>query len=214
MNKRAFTMLELVFAIVVIGILSALAMPRMDRDVRQEAAEHILSAIRFTQHMALMDNVILPTQPDWQRSYWSFGTQATKGSEDLYYEIGADKNRGGNIDDKEAALDPANGKRLNASNIKTRKENIAEGSSPNIFLGKQYGVTAVKYTGGCKDNQYIAFDYLGRPHVNIRGLKTPNFSGYMTQTCTITVTFQNANPLIITVFPETGYASVVGQPNL
>jgi len=59
-NKSAFTMIELILVIVVLGILAALAMPRVDRDSRQEAADNILSAIRYTQHLALMDNKTNP----------------------------------------------------------------------------------------------------------------------------------------------------------
>lgn len=216
MKRKAFTMLELVFVIVVLGILAALAMSRMERDVRQEAADNILSAIRYTQHMAFMDNVILPTQSDWQRSFWSFGTQNTTGGEDIYYEIGSDKNRGGNIDNVEAAQDPTNGLRLNAANVSTRATNIANGSSPSIFLGKQYGITAVAYAGGC-NAQHIAFDYLGRPHSGIRGSNRPDFSTLINRVCTITFTFTDplVNPnLVINILPETGYASVAGQPDL
>ena len=66
-HTKAFTMLELVFVIVVLGILAALALPRMDRDLRQEAKDNILSAIRYTQHLALMDNKTNPLDANWQR---------------------------------------------------------------------------------------------------------------------------------------------------
>ena len=214
MNKRAFTMLELVFVIVVLGILAALAMPRIERDVRQEAADHLLSAIRYTQHMALMDNVILPTNSKWQRSYWSFGTQACKG--DIYYEIGSDKDMEGDIDDIEAALDPANGARLNAFNAKTREENIADGSSPNIFLGKQYGIDSVTYDKGCEGGQLVAFDYMGRPHAGIRDSKSPDFRTYMRNDCVITFGFSDPDidDIEIIIRNETGYVFVSGQQDL
>lgn len=60
MKHPAFTMIELVFVIVVLGILSALAMPRIDRDLRQEAKDNILSSIRYTQHLALIDEKTNP----------------------------------------------------------------------------------------------------------------------------------------------------------
>jgi len=49
MKHSAFTMIELVLVIVVLGILAALAMPRLERDLRQEAKDNLLSAIRYTQ---------------------------------------------------------------------------------------------------------------------------------------------------------------------
>ncbi|MGD9717776.1 MAG: type II secretion system protein, partial [Sulfurimonadaceae bacterium] len=50
--KKAFTMLELVFVIVVIGILAAVIIPRMDRDNASEAAIELQSQIRYAQHLA------------------------------------------------------------------------------------------------------------------------------------------------------------------
>jgi prepilin-type N-terminal cleavage/methylation domain-containing protein len=41
-----FTLLELIFAVVVIGILAALIIPRLERDIRQEAALSILNDYR------------------------------------------------------------------------------------------------------------------------------------------------------------------------
>ena len=70
MNRNAFTMLELVMVIVVLGILASLAMPRMDRDTRQEAETNILSALRFTQNLALTDNKTDPSDPTWQKELW------------------------------------------------------------------------------------------------------------------------------------------------
>ncbi len=69
-HKKAFTMIELVFVIVVLGILAALALPRIERDIRQEAADNILSAIRYTQHLALTDNKTDPFDPNWQNKLW------------------------------------------------------------------------------------------------------------------------------------------------
>ena len=65
--------------IVVLGILAALALPRMERDYRQEAGDNILSAIRFAQHNALMDNVTEPSDAQWQRKFWRFGVRTCTG---------------------------------------------------------------------------------------------------------------------------------------
>ena len=41
-NKKAFTMVEAVMVIVVMGVLAAVAMPRLESDRRQEAIDQIL----------------------------------------------------------------------------------------------------------------------------------------------------------------------------
>ena len=54
--KKAFTMLELVFVIVVVGILAAILIPRTERSPVQECAVDLLSQIRYTQHLAIIDD--------------------------------------------------------------------------------------------------------------------------------------------------------------
>ncbi len=58
-KKYAFTMLELVFVIVVAGILTAAIVPRFDRNNLQEAADQLISHIRYTQHLAMVDDKFL-----------------------------------------------------------------------------------------------------------------------------------------------------------
>ena len=54
--KKAFTMLELVFVIVVAGIIAAVVIPNTKTNPAQEAAIQLLSHIRYTQHLAMVDD--------------------------------------------------------------------------------------------------------------------------------------------------------------
>ncbi len=119
MKKPAFTMLELVFVIVVLGILAALAMPRLDRDLRQEAKDNILSAIRYTQHLALTDDKTVPGTA-WQANLWKIAIGSTS------YTISS----GATI-----AQDPINGQAM-------------DGTSPNTKIAKLYSVNGISGTCG------------------------------------------------------------------
>jgi prepilin-type N-terminal cleavage/methylation domain-containing protein len=217
MKKQAFTMLELVLVIVVLGILAALTIPRLDRDLKQEAADNILAAIRYTQHLALADNKHKFDNPKWQQRFWHiyFGTCDNK----KFYAIGSDDNMenstNSRVDFTESAIDPANGKHIWAQDGSS-----CEGShslnelSPNIFIEKKYGLTTITPSGGCT-NQYIGFDHLGRPYKsNFPSSSTPDYAGYLNSTCTLTFTMSDNTTFQINIEPETGYAYVVGQEDL
>jgi len=215
MKKSAFTMIELVLVIVVLGILAALAMPRLDRDLKQEAADNILSAIRYTQHLALIDNKQKFNKASWQRRFWHlyFGTCEGK----AFYTIGSDDDMTGStnarITPTEAALDPSNGKKIWAQDGDSCKGSLSSISdlSPNIFIGKKYGVTTIATSGGCS-NKYIGFDHLGRPYGSaFTNSSKPNNAGLITSTCTFTFTMSDSTTLQISIQPETGYAQIVGQ---
>ncbi len=219
MNKKAFTMIELIFVIVVLGILAVLAIPRMDKDLRQEAADNILSAIRYTQHLALMDDKQRFNKPKWQRRFWRiyFGTCNSK----KFYTVGSDDNMDGSInarvDHTEAALDPANGKLMwahDGSSCISGSLSLSD-LSPNIMVGKKYGVTTVSPSGGC-GNSYIGFDHLGRPYGSTFVNSTvPDDNGILGSDCNLTFSSSDNAffPFSIIITKETGYAYIDGQPD-
>jgi len=217
-HKKAFTMIELVMVIVVLGILAALAIPRYERDLRQEAADNILSALRYTQHMALTDNVTNPRNNRWQRAFWHFGIEKCSDT-GIFYYIASDKDYEGNIDSNESINDPANGLLLmgNTPSASPCKDVVQNGSSPNIFLSKQYGIMDgdVTFTNcGTGAGKYIGFDYLGRPHRGFKGSSGsdyPDFSSILTADCTITLSFTSEDNISIIIEKGTGHAYIQNQ---
>ena len=208
-HTKAFTMIELVLAIVVLGILAALALPRMDRDIRQEAADNILAAIRYTQHLALNDDKTNPFDPNWQQTLWMI---RFTGGADSYYTISSDTSKNGAVSKDESAIDPANGKYM--YNSSGAFSTIGNDESPNIFLGKKYGINNISVSGGCA-TQHIAFDNIGRPFNGLIGtLSTNDYSQYMTIDCNMTFSFidTSISSLTITITKETGHTFINGTP--
>ena len=203
----AFTMIELVFVIVVLGILAALALPRFDRDLRQEAADNVLSSIRYTQHLALNDDKTDPFDNNWQQKLWSIHfISAASGS---YYTVSSDLDKSGLPAEKsETAIDPVNGKYM----YHHHNNPVQGNESPNLLIGKKYGIGSIDFTGtGCAQ-KHIAFDQLGRPHNGI-GSASNDYSTYMNTDCNITFNFTGnaATSFNIIIKKETGYAYIEGQ---
>ncbi len=209
MKRQAFTMIEMTMVIVVLGILAALAIPRMDRDIRQEAADNILSAIRYTQHLALNDDKTDPSDPLWQRKFWHlrFGSY---GGDLSFYTVSSNTDDDANVDKSETALDPINKKYMYHLAGDTTLDESDE--SPNIFIRKNYGINNIAFTDGCAGGQLIAFDHLGRPHIGIYSA-TNDYSTYMTQNCKMTFDFENSDIRSFTILiqKETGYAQIMDQ---
>ena len=216
MKRTAFTMLELTMVIVVIGILAALALPRVERDIRQEAGDNLLSAIRYTQHMALMDDVTDPRVTNWQRAFWRFGFQKCSDN-GYFYTISSDESREGNIDAGEEAVDPINGLSLNGNNGLDCMKTVQDGSSPNIFITKKYGISfpnGVTFSNcGASTGNYIGFDHMGRPHRGFTGSTTADYSTVLQSDCTITLKFDDTDieDLVIIVEKQTGHTFISGQ---
>ncbi|CAA6806268.1 MAG: Putative periplasmic ATP /GTP-binding protein [uncultured Sulfurovum sp.] len=216
-NKSAFTMIELVFVIVVLGILASLAMGRMDRDLQQEASETILSHIRLAQQLALRDNKHRSDHNvEWQKAYWKIEfRQCLNG--DWSYRVGSDIGLSGGsnpLAEIESAINPVDGKYLWADDC----DDLQSTQSPSVHLSKKFGISDLNPTGGC--NQNVSFDYLGRPHRSVDYVGA-DFSNIMTEDCNLTFTLStdqnddgNVDSFTITIKEETGHAFIVGQESL
>ena len=217
MKRNAFTMIELVFVIVVLGILAALAMPRLDRDLKQEAADSILSNIRYTQHLALTDNKHMFNNAKWQQRFWRIVFSTCTGS-DRYFMVGTDDNMedatNAFFDQSEAALDPRTGKPLfwtNGSDCSSGGDGTV---SEEVFISKKYGITTIVSSGDCGDGTtmgHIGFDNLGRPHYGFSDSTQPNNASIIIEKCIFTFTMSDGDTFAIDIEPETGYAQIVGQ---
>ncbi len=208
-------MLEAIMVIVVIGIIAAVAIPRLQNDTMQEASDQILQDIRFAQHMALIDDVTNPANTNWQRAFWGIRFQnTTDGTRAWAYTVGSDRDYGGNIAANESVIDQLSGLPI-FGNTNNRNRNF----SSRAFITQKYGITngatGVTFANGCAGGQTIGFDRLGRPHRGYFNSATPNYASYIRTPCLIT--FRNANAgwnFIIQINPETGYAFRTDQPNM
>ncbi len=236
--RRAFTMLELVFVIVVVGILSAMIAPNFQRNSIREAADQVISHIRYTQHLAMMDDKYDPSDSRWFKHRWQIrfvkdinnGTTNCNGVSNLNiwtYMIYANNNfvcPGGICDNNpninEFAKNPLdNNKLLTGGYSKlvcadNTYNNPNSQSTKSMRLAEKYGVTNVTFSGGCRsDVKYINFDSLGRPSNAFPKslpyqIPVPGRHNLLTTACNITLT-DGTNSITITIEPETGYAHIL-----
>jgi len=227
-KKEAFTMLELILVIVVMGILAAYSIPRFKRDTRIEAINHMLTMIRYTQNLALHDSKHLTNNSYWQRTFWRFEIKRCRG-ETLFYLIGTDSDLSNTITRNETAIDPSNGKLLywatGTSCPKNDTKALSDNVSPNIFITRKYGINNVTFRS-CSlmidgrstsiSKKHIGFDNFGRPIRKYTTSNTPNYNGHAKTNCKITFSFEDNSiaPFTIVVPPESGYAYLEENRNL
>lgn len=137
MKRFAFTLLELVFVLIVIGILAVLAMPNFRGHPLQDAAEQVASHLRYTQHLAMIDDKYDPSDPTWWQTRWQLTIAGTS------YDLYSDRDKDGALTAGEAAVDPLTKTPIAAVNLAT-----------------DYGITAITAAT-------IAFDNMGRPYSNL-----------------------------------------------
>ncbi|MBE0491921.1 MAG: prepilin-type N-terminal cleavage/methylation domain-containing protein [Sulfurospirillum sp.] len=219
--RRAFTMLELIFVIVVVGIISVLILPSFNRNNLQEAADQLVSHIRYTQHLAMIDDRFDAEDEEWFKGRWqiAFINNNSSGNQWTYTVFSDWKGAHTGSPNKavagirsEYATNPLDTtKYLTCGDSGT---NIVHYGDPevtdNLCLGDTYGITAVSVNGGNtgSSSSRIVFDALGRPY---RGnSRYFNNAAHRIMTTQVQIILSNSSDSItIAIEPETGYAHIL-----
>lgn len=211
--KKAFTMMELIFVIVVIGILAAVVIPRTGSNKLREAAIQVVSHIRYTQHLAMVDDKFNSADATWYEKRWQiiFGTSAYTNSTPAY-TIFSDTSGTGQPDISEMAINPLDSSKVLSGGYSgiLHTTNDANQVTKEMNLG-HYGITGYNLAGGCSGAR-VSFDHLGRPFRGDLSSMTGAYSAptqrLITSQCRITLTDSSGN-VVIAIEPETGYAHIL-----
>ena len=225
MKKRAFTMIELIFVIVVVGILAAIMIPKLNRNASREAANQILTHIRYTQHLAMQDdkyeNFISNQSKPWFKLRWGITFNETSlkecsidkpGVKTWKYSVFFDKSVNGNINsESEVANDIYKSGKLLSGGWSEISTDACKKINKELNLGKRFGITLVDFKDGCSGMQTIIFDEMGRPmrvaSTTSGGAKRP-YDRLLKKDCSITITDKRGNQTTITIEKESGFASI------
>jgi len=202
MKHDAFTLIEFVFTIVVIGILSINIMPQLERDNISEAAYQIARHLRLTQHHALVEDMFDGSDRNWVEKMWRI--RFIKSGKKQCYVVFADRNKLGNANDDEVAVDTLTKKPIYANNACSESLN----HNTDTLLWKKFGVNSVSLDQGFASRKHIAFDHLGRPLqiVNSKPI-------HITSDCLISIQTNNGHTAEITIYRESGFVKVTKIDN-
>lgn len=232
--KKAFTLIELVFVMVVLGILVFALWPTKQPTQAFEAARQIVAHIRYTQHLALNDDkfathtyidkdgVANSIAKDWYKRLWRItfsNIGAVPGCKSGGWRYAVYQNIAGDLSDKgqpnganEAASNPAQaGKVLSAC-----YSGLSTNTSDELNLGQTYKIENIDFSEFAAGGriQGIIFDELGRaypngnwtvPYDNRRAFR---FSEGDSSFGRIRLSAEDGSRANILVFGETGYACV------
>ena len=229
--KKAFTMLELIFVIVIVGILSFVAASSFQRNTLREAADQLVSHIRYTQHLAMMDDKFDPANSTWFLERWTIRIK-----KDLLYAgayvpngnftgkwactVYSDTSHDGNPNPSEMARNPLNNTQYLSGGYNNTLHFEDSSSMKSLRLGEQYGIIDIVFGRGCRsDTPFVHFDYLGRPMNSFSTaqayeLPAPGRHKLLTAPCEITLcdkdcTDASAQKVVIAIEPETGYTHIL-----
>ena len=210
-------MLELVFVIVVVGILAATMAPRFSRDSLEEASDKLISHLRYTKHLAMVDEKFDTNDVNWYKERWQLRfSQTVSGVNVWAYTIFSDtSNHDGNpnIAD-EIAKNPTESNMYLSGGFSATIPITDTRRDKTMALGETYGIEDVQFNGGCSAARRIAFDYLGRPIAGDISTSTKPYQSdrLLSSQCRIVLCKNSPcddKNVTIAIEPQTGYIHIL-----
>ena len=230
--KKAFTLVELIFVVVVIGILAFSLWPKKQPIQALAAARQIVAHIRYTQHLALNDDKFAThtytdkdgnansIAKDWYKRLWRITFSNLTADKDCKiggWRYAVYQNIAGNLSDSgqpngtiEAARNPAQaGKVLSAC-----YSGLSTNTSDELNLSQTYKIKNIDFSELAEGGkiQGIIFDELGRAYPrgewNTPYDNSSKFSQGDGSFGRIKLSAKDRSKASILIFAETGYACV------
>jgi len=215
MLKRAFTLLELVIVIIILSILSFSIASKTNKSNLYNAANQVLFHIRYTQHLAFIDNVFSPNDKEWFKKRWQIQFHSKVGNIKWSYTIYKDISLSGNANSKkELAKNPMNRNKLLSGGFHSLAINDDD-FTKSMRLGNYYGIEDIVFKGQCGRyrSKRISFNYDGSPYYgNLKNAKD-QFDKRLTEQCQIQLCLKECKfadeKVVIVIEPETGFAYIL-----
>jgi len=223
--KKAFTMIEFVFVLILITILAVNIFPRIKTNHLNEAAIQLVSHIRYTQHLSMIADKYDASDQYWFKKRWQIVfINSAKANYKYAYTIFSDSsgNSTGDPNVVEIAKNPENPSQLMTGGSSGGEARLGYNHKKfpgmkKLNLGMSYGITDITFSSSCSVNRSrrISFDYLGRPLKGKLGGASGggNSSAYednnlIQSNCIITLT-DGENDIQIKLTPETGFVCIL-----
>ncbi|QOR01606.1 pilus assembly FimT family protein [Campylobacter sp. 2014D-0216] len=222
--KTAFTLVELVFVCVILSILFSISYFYFKPNYLRLGAEQILNDIKYTRHLALIQNDFRAKEfniakREWYKAKWQlyFIRSKSATNNEQTYTIFLDKNGDGNANigkhminkDREIAVDLINPNILMNSgqsgviNQNDFKANI------KYNIEKSYGIVKVLFEGACKGTTRLIFDDYGRLYTPLKNAnRSYDKLSSLDNDCIIKLSNYQDQHLCIVIDPFSGYAYI------
>ncbi|MCV3439912.1 prepilin-type cleavage/methylation domain-containing protein [Campylobacter lari] len=222
--KQAFTLIELAFVCIILSLLFSMAYVYYKPDYLRLGAEQVLNDIKYTRHLALIQNDFRTKEfniakREWFKAKWQlyFIRSKSATNNEQTYTIFLDKNGDGNANigknminkDREIAVDLINPDILmNSGQSGVINQNDFK-ANLKYNIEKTYGISKVLFEGACKGSTRLIFDDYGRLYTPLKNAMRPydKLSSF-NNNCIIRLSNKQDQHICIVINPISGYAYI------
>ena len=196
--KKTFLILELVFVIVILGILYTVFTPKLPNYKLDEVTNRVLIYLNYVRYKALIDDKFETEVNEWFKGRWTMKFMRCREDKGggIYFTIYSETNDKGHTGQEESLKDPLTNKYIFTSNsCKKNPEN-----SPFVLL-KYYDIEDVQVSCNTTTSiGQISFGVDGKVYTQ---LSSENLE--LKKPCIIRFVSKTKEFRDIKIYPKTGY---------
>lgn len=201
--KRAFSLLELLFVIFVLTIITSFINIKIQDNSLDDATNRLVLYLKQTRYQALLDNKYNENENLWYKERWTLKFfRCSKNVNGIYYSIYSDRNKTGHPNLNESLLDPLTNKRIYNSN----KCIVTNNRSKYTLLTKEYNIKNIDIS--CNNTNslgQISFGNNGKVYSKLSAYEDEENEYEIKSPCKITLTADNMEIREIIIEPKSGY---------
>lgn len=200
--KNSFSLLELIFAIFLLILISSYFYFNPTNNKLQEATKRIELYLKQTRYQALIDNKKNFSDTQWHKQRWTMKFFRCSNNRGLYYVIYSDTNKLGHPNEDESLLDPLTKKRVYATNSCEYNSK----RSKYVLLTKEFDIIKVDISCNTTDSLgQISFGSDGKVYTKL-STKDNGFNEFeLKKRCEIKLIDKNLKEKSIFIEPKSGF---------
>lgn len=220
--KKAFTLIEVIFIIVVVGILSTIAISRFNSKDLLRGAEMVARDIEYVKHLAVIDDNRVPNdmiqKHENNSNFWAITFIGIGGDPKMsIFKYTNPSINYGTV--QTAVVDYLDKEKFLTLTVRNGKDDdIIDGSviktSPRVWLKKTYSINKID-TSDCNAEDYtgrhsintLFFNEEGIPYIANSSGGTFWYFQKLKEICTLKIK-AGSDTKCIDIYPETGYVKV------
>lgn len=220
--KKAFTLIEVIFIIVVVGILSTIAISRFNSKDLLRGAEMVARDIEYVKHLAVIDDNRVPNdmiqKHENNSNFWAITFIGIGGDPKMsIFKYTNPSINYGTV--QTAVVDYLDKEKFLTLTVRDGKDDdIVDGSvvktSPRVWLKKTYSINKID-TSDCNAEDYtgrhsintLFFNEEGIPYIANSSGGTFWYFQKLKEICTLKIK-AGSDTKCIDIYPETGYVKV------
>ena len=204
MNKKSFSLIEVIFTIMIIAIISSQVNLKNNLSKIKLAKQQILLHLKYTRYIAMLDNKYNHNDKLWFRKRWTMKfLNCQKEIGGIYYIIYSDENLNGSVSKSETLIDPLTHNYMYS--FQCKQDNVYN-KNKLILISKRYNIKSIDIScNKTKTIGQLSFDSSGELHSKLSTNENESDKFKIKEDCTIKIKDDKNNEESITITKNTGF---------